>query len=887
MLFGRLIILFFIFYILGKASDFTIAELEILKKNGSISEENYEFLKMELELGEIKQDSIYLLKINGKKVTNQYKVIVENNIEYFQLEDFFTLIGFTNYYSKKNGLQLFLGDSLDEYFLDYNKDKAFYKNIEIKTQKSFKNILVKNGKHYLEKNLFKKIFLSDLDIDFQKFQISMYLSFTPPIAIEQMIELTKYQLDNKIDEKELVFSGKRSLFDLGYIDFSAKQNFSRSKNESGFQKNWNSNISYQGGLLYGQFQFDYDLKEKKMSNIRLEYNQIWNNHTLEINKSNFDYDGTWSFKFFKDKGFEYVGGKVTIVETVPIGTRAELLYMGVPIAIEDEKNGKIIFTNDVITTNREYTLKLYYPNGRIEIKNIKTTNDYNRQRRNEIEYDINLEENKDEHTYTTSTNFFYGITDNFTFGAGYNRDLSKKQRYLITANKEDYFTKAYINSFNTDLVYGNTYNGYSYTLKLKNEFTLDSYIDNNGKSVKNKNNIGYLGEVSKDKWKVTYSQDLYDTYYDEKKNSNLNLYYDLFESLRLTYDYNNSIFYDGKKKDSKQLGVTYDKTLGPILFSSSAKFDLDSNNENDYNFSVYRTFENSLTARLENNFTNNGKDYEVSLNLYNNNYRGFLDFSTILKYSNKDKESFGFSFSMKIDDWFTADSEFDKDGNSNIAIGINKILDLKDPLRRVDSKDVSRAIITTFIDINNNNIYDKNEPIVPDVDIQIGQRKLTTDRNGRAKISNLSNGVTHNLDVTIKKPSYVVNNKFQILSNFNSEVEVNIPIKPMMNLSGYVLLDKSLGLEEYEIEDFYSQIVIQIIDKTGKEIDIAIPDNTGYFDISGLFPEDYLVKVFYTGNKFKILNLNEKLKLTFDEKKGFDFAVDLQVSDKKIVLNQK
>lgn len=62
------------------------------------------------------------------------------------------------------------------------------------------------------------------------------------------------------------------------------------------------------------------------------------------------------------------------------------------------------------------------------MKDIRTSEDYNRQQRGEIEYDISLNENSSENGYTTDINFYYGISEKLTFGAGVNRDITRDYR---------------------------------------------------------------------------------------------------------------------------------------------------------------------------------------------------------------------------------------------------------------------------------------------------------------------------------------------------------------------------------------------------------------------------------------------------------------------------
>lgn len=866
------------------AAEYTLEELDELRRLNAITQEDYEILKMEITGDGMVQDGVYTLKLGNKPVSKNYKVILENGREYFELQEFFAVIGFTNYYPKKDGVTIYLGESLDEIKLDYKNNKVFYLGKEIATEDTGAKFLLKGNTIYVEKNIFKQLFLYDLSVDIQKLEITMNLGFTPPLAIETLLDISAAKLEKKDDINEIIYTGKRELFNLGYLRVEAGNSWTRTEEEKSYKSEWDGSLSYQGGLLYGGFQFDYDLKEKEFSNFRLDYDQIWKNHSLEISKSNFDSDGEWGFHFYKDKGYYNIGDTIVIRERVPVGSRAELLYMGTPIAIEDEENGEVIFSNNMIRSDRDYQLKIYYPDGKIIMKDIRTSEDYNRQQKGEIEYDISLNENSSENGYTTDINFYYGITEKFTFGAGINRDITKNVQ-----QQKDYMT-----TVNTELTYGDTLNGYSYTLQLNGERTLDHYYDDTNKNLGDRNQWGYLAEVTKNKWRTKFEQTRYAEYYDEKEDNNFEVSYDVTNALRLDYSYSSTKyrtdkFGETKSKDkSSSIGVSYDKTIGGVLIGSSIDLDLEDSKNNEYSINAYYSGFKSFTTRLENTWTNNGEDYEVSLNLYNNNLGGFLDVSAEVRYSNIEKETFGLTFSMTLDSWFKFDIDGDEHGNNNVRVGIDRIIDLKNPKLEVDNMDVSRAKIITFVDQNNNNMYDKGEPRVEGVEVKLGTHRVVTDKNGEANLYNLSNGIIYELQPTIKKPSYTMgNNVIKLQSNFSSDVDVLIPIKPMMNLTGYVNLDETLGIKENERDEFYSNIIIQILDMKGKEIDLASPDNTGYFDISGLFPEEYLIKVYYIGDNYNILNLNEKIVLKYDEDNGFDFDIQFNITNEQIEMLEK
>lgn len=555
--------------------------------------------------------------------------------------------------------------------------------------------------------------------------------------------------------------------------------------------------------------------------------------------------------------------------------------MGSPIALENEKDGEVTFSNSLIRSDRDYQLKIYHPDGKIVVKDIRTSEDYNRQQKGEIEYDISLNENKTDKGYESTANLYYGITNNLTLGAGFNRDIVKDMR----------LNKRYINTFNSELTYGNIFNGISYTLQVNGEFTTDSGYNSYNRDFREKNQHGYLLELTKNRFRTVFEKERYGKYYEEKERNTFTAYYDLFSNMRVDYRYEDVSYREDfwgnvKSKDKEStIGVSYDKSFGKLLFGSSASFDMENSKNNEYNFNVYYSGFKNFTTKLENNWTNNGENYEVSLNIYNNNISGFLDVSAEIKYSDVYKETFGVEFSMTLDSWFKFDLDGDEHGNHSMRVGVDKIIDLKNPSLHLDNMDVSRATITTFVDANNNNIYDKGEKVVDGVEVTLGTEKVVTDQNGRAQVSGISNGVLYELKPTIKKPSYTMgNNVVKLQSNFSSDVDIHIPIKPMMNLSGYVNLDKTLDISESKVDEFYSDIIIEIVDMEGKEIEISSPDNTGYFDISGLFPEKYGIKVYYLGSDFEILNLNDEIALTYNEERGFEFEIVLNVTDKDITM---
>lgn len=849
-----------------------LKELKELRHLNIITEENFQILQNELLGKEENKEIFYDLSINSKLVSKTYKVLKTNGKQYFPLKEFFKYINFGNYKVTKEGITVYLGSMLRTEKINFPKDGFFTKD-EI----------------YVDSERFKEIFLSNEEIDEKRLKLRMYLSFDTPKEIMQLVDVNKEKLLKNENKNELVFQSEKKLFDLGYTRIQLGKTFDKEAGKQSYKNSWDGQLSYQGGFLYGEITADYDLKEKEFNTIRLEYDDIWRGHNLDIENRKYNKSREWGLEFYKDKSFyENAGGEIVISERVPIGSKVELLYMGTPIDIKDDINGRVEFSNPLIRTDRTYTLKIYEPDGKIIEKEIKTVKDYYLQKRGEFEYRVGINEQKQYNRYETNTKLFYGITDRLTIGLGYERKLED----IISINDENRIK--YLNNITSDIVYGGTYNGLSYTFNLNTENTLnntDVLMLRNGFdeqiSTKNRYHYKYLNQFNYKKWKLIYEIENYGKYYEENKRKKIDLEYNVLEHLNLGYEWEKTKYRVERENDYKRVfTANTDYSWKSILFSAGTELDAEDSKNNIYRLSTYYSGWTSLTGRIENVWLKNGEEYETKLILYNNNYKGFLDFSSELSYSNKNKEKLTFSISVKLDDWLTIDNSFNDTGARNHRIGIDRVIDLKKPNVKLDSMDTSRVKVITFIDKNNNNVYDPDEERVSNVEVKIGNDKVITNKNGEGMFYGISNGNLYDLKVTIKKPSFTLGeNILKVRSKFSSTVDAYIPIKPMLTLSGYVFLDKNLNLKENEKEDFYNDFIIEIKDLTGKVIETTLPDSEGYFDISGLFPKDYYIEVTYVGSKYDFKTIKEDIELQYS-KDSSDNQIILKIGNKYMAIQK-
>lgn len=209
------------------------------------------------------------------------------------------------------------------------------------------------------------------------------------------------------------------------------------------------------------------------------------------------------------------------------------------------------------------------------------------------------------------------------------------------------------------------------------------------------------------------------------------------------------------------------------------------------------------------------------------------------------------------------DGSADRSGNRSLGVGIDKVLSLKNPLQKIKDLNSSRVRVKTFLDKNKNNIQDADEETISGMDVSIGDKKIVTNSEGIGYIYDLSNGLEYEVKAKVNRPEYNLSySSMKVLPKHVSEIDVDIPVQPLVTLEGYISLD---GLDiplEDEI-DVFNDIIVTIIDEDGKELEHTIPEDSGEFQVSGLFSEKYKIKIQYLGNKEGIEEHIETVELAY------------------------
>ena len=860
------------------------SSLEKLKNQGIISKEEYEILNNEYKHeGKL----LYNLLVNGEAKNKVYPVFIEGERIYFPLFSFLDTLNFKNFKQDKGIIEIELGDTLEKITINVEKDRIIKSDEEIKHD--YKDLKLDEREIYLEQNLFKKLFLNNLNINTERQKVNMTLSFASPDEIQIRLKNSAKMLSEKNKVNDIVYTNNNKMFELGYLRTEVNQIFTKDKNsqdkKKGFESDWEANLEYQGAFLYGELTAEYDVRDHMFRDVKLRYDDIWKEHTLEFMNSSFDKSGAREnqISFQKDDGYFINSNKNYVIrENVPIGSRVELIYLGTVIDIQTAENGVVVFNNKEIKDEREYILKIYTPDGKILKKIINTTSDYNQQNKGEVEYDFYIRENHAIKKPTIYANTYYGITDNLTLGATYLRDPQEING--------DY---KYLDKGRGELVYSNNFSEASYTFRLGGEKTFNKYVDDvTLKNTKDEYKYDYLGQVDIKDFRFKFENNEYGKYFDEKSERGYSVRWRATKSLDLEYEHldrkknKNSLLTDEEREKIDRYTLEYSRSYKNLLFTSEISKSNDSEEKDSYSVNLYYTGLRTSTIRLENEWKNNGKDYEVALSLFSNG-NDLFDYTLEARYSEEYKDMLTFRFDLNYNNWFNFEANGDKLGNQEYRIGIDRITDLRNPKEKIKSMDSSPVKAIAFVDINDNNQKDEDEKVLKNVDIKIGNQTKTTNKDGYAMFYGVPNDVIYDLEPTLKKPSHLLgNNKIQVEGKNTSTIEAYIPVKPMVSLTGVVKIAEILGMNTMEQMRIYDNILVKVKDIDGKVLDMAIPDETGVFEVSGLLPKKYFLEVNYMGLDYSIKGINEIVQLVYVEENDKDNFFVLNLTDKNILISK-
>lgn len=784
------------------------------------------------------RERIYTLKIRGQVYSYSYPVIMENGKYYLSVVEFFKAINFKNYIQEGSRIVAELGRNLEKVEIDFKKLDR-------------KNYIYEAGDYYLVADLFKEYFLYDLRWNDNTFEVNMNTNFLIPDAIALSMETEQRKQEEEKNKPILIYKGKRELIDAGNLRINLQQDFNNDTG-SGSDRDWSGYLEYSGSLLYGILNTDYDLKEHELGDVTVTYSNIFEEYELEVGAYGEYREKGLTFR--KDRGYFDNGRDYTIEENVPLGSRVELIYNGIPIEIENEEGGKVIFTNSLIKENREFLLRVYAPDGKIYERTIKINKDYNLQNKGEFGFDIYMRDEHDSNRVNSQWDIYYGYTDHLTFGFGFDQIPTEIEGQYVS-----------IRNVNLQTIYGNMIAGNPYTLtyEFSKGFNMARswYTTDEGKYSDRKynNQHRFLIDTSIKKLDITYEQYENGKYYDTSREQYLDLDYDLLDWISLTYSYENNKYWDEPSENDYTYGVDISQSWKDFLITFN--FEKNKAGETIKGLDIYYTQLKYFIVKVENDW-NEEDEYEGQLTLTNKSWSDTLDYSMKIKYTPDDKVVYTLDFTLKLDNWFEVGTYLEKNGRKNTYIGIDRVINLKNPKVNMNSLENTNIKVIAFLDENNNNKLDEGEERVSNVEVALGDDSVVTNESGVAYIYGVPSFIDYELKATSRRPSFNSNtNIIKVRGIGAAETEALIPIKPMITFYGMVDLE---GFSEYDKSRIMNDLSITITNKERTFSKTIYADSDGVFFIQDILPGEYTFGLTYNGDEYDIRGDIKRLELIYN-----------------------
>ena len=779
----------------------------------------------------------YTLEIKGIPYSYTYTVIKEGEQYFFPLFEFVQALGIENYTFKNGVFTVMFGDGRDKRVIDLNSlDKSLY--------------LYEDNDYYLCEKLFKEYFFEEFNVEEEEYLIKTSPNFILPVEMKNILANREKILKEEMQKEVLYYKGERELFDIGNLRVNLEKEINNDTGGSGKKHDWSGFLEYSGSLLYGNFVTDYDLKEKEFGDFELNYYDIKEDYELSIGVYGEDREKGIAFR--RDRGYSLNEGREYIIEEkVPIGSKVELLYNLFPIDVQDEMGGKVTFVNSLIKSGREFVLRIYEQDGKITERTIKINEDYNQQEKGEFGYDIYMREDKESNKSEADINIFYGYTDNLTFGLSYNHSPEMFEDNWILSKE-----------LGGEIIYSNSIVGNPYTLSYE---YIKGINDEKNEEENYKENYRhkFLLDTDIKKLSLNYEHYINGRYYEEKDEMYLDAEYDLTENLSLIGNYEKKRYYEEKDEKDYYYGLEYSRSWNSLLVSY--EFEKNQDDETRHGLDFYYTGFRDFTVRLENTIDEQD-NYEAELTVNNTRWMDNLDFSMGMKYSEDRKVEYVLEFVLKFDNWLEFGSLLEKNGSKRTYVGIDRVINLKNPMQNMNSLENTVVRAIAFLDRNDNNKLDQGEERISDVEVTLGQKKALTNENGEACIYGIPSYSDYDLVAQSRRPSHDGKaTRVKVRGLGSSEIKAYIPIKPLITFMGDVQFKK----DESTISDVRMKISKVSGSEKGK---IIYPESSGEFYIDSLTPGKYKVEIEYFGDEYNIPNETYEIELLYtDENAGENY----------------
>ncbi len=365
-------------------------------------EEGYIFIRVNEKFGD-PFFRVYMEK-EGKKVYIPIKAFLEfSEISTLQLDEESKVIS---------------GSVLVKNDFDQVKEEGFSRSYEME------RYLVKDNDVFIEIQSLKDVLnLKDLYWDETRSYLSVQLNYLLPFEVREFQEELQSELLSKEEVAGKIITPERKLFSPGVLRLEYFLSDFEDRDNQQF------NVLYNTQLLYGDFYIQSELHpDQDLNQISLKYRDVIKDKVIILGDTTLEKDSSLNLDDNNIRGFsitsnevysEVDSGKINIRGPVVNGTTVELYQGGTLIDLQIVRTSNEYNFEDInlFSVNDGFTLKFYYPNGKIEEREVNAYTDFELQEKGGSDYRVQVGESSN--SVAGSVKYLYGLTDNITAGIGY------------------------------------------------------------------------------------------------------------------------------------------------------------------------------------------------------------------------------------------------------------------------------------------------------------------------------------------------------------------------------------------------------------------------------------------------------------------------------------
>lgn len=700
-----------------------------------------------------------------------------------------------------------------------------------------------------------KLNFNSVNFDFSLLSLSLTPNFILPYEereqgkIERLrLDETRNQENNKID-----IEAPRKFLSPGLLKLDWRK-YNTRESEYDFSYEYASEFLYGELYLYGNISPDTDIDYGNLT-----YSDIWQDNDLVIGNFsmitpsfvnvsrdiigiNFNDEDTY---MKREGGIVIIKGEALDADIIEVYRNFSLIDYIKP----QSKNFEFRISDGIL--NSDYTLKIYYKDGRIEERKVYSLNDMDILKKGKTRFTVQTGKTSSNGNPQGIVETYYGLTDNITIGAGIFDLVSDNDRkYHIIENSILFNTGSY--NFPSLVNYKNYYEAkqkensynlsvnqkiYSYDLKFTDE-KYSKYIYEDS-MIKRYSSLSLGKNFESNSFEVGVDKKTYiDMGEDEKEEIYKNFYFSWYTSLL------RPIFFSLRTEKNISKDLEYINIYPSVSYSGSFNIILDAELGKN---NVEEKFSQSYSLRID----------KRQIELVENKL--YADLGIEARYSGiSEKFRYGLTFSIELDDLFylsnstSIDVNEDKKRDTVNSIEFSKVIDLSNPKRKIKNNipiDSPWIYGKIFLDKNSNGIFDNDDIPLSNAGITIDNKTFTADKNGDYVAEGITpnEAVTFNLDRKTIDPMYKNSiGPLKVKIRKSSNLKIDVPVEVVSMISGNIWNNPEFTEKEFIRRVSLTTIVLR---KDGEIFAETDPEFDGMYFFEDVPSGEYQIDFIYLGGE--------------------------------------